>query len=141
MNNKIISFDEHLVDFLSNPEASAIYLAEILEDNEGNPELLKLGIKDVFYALTKDILLETEMEKQLQTIDNLMNEERINLIYCLVNWLNLCGLKLSVEVSNDSEKIEKISNSIIEENNLLTEEIQCYKKAVEDDFEAAQSSQ
>ena len=117
MNNKIISFDEHLVDFLSNPEASAIYLTEILEDNEGNPELLKSGIKDVFMALAKDTLPEYKINKQLENINNLMNEEGINLIYCLVNWLNLCGLKLRVEVSNDSEKI---SNSITEKNKLLT---------------------
>lgn len=41
----------------------------------------------------------------------------INLIYCLVNWLNLCGLKLRVEVSNDPDKI---SNNITEENKVLT---------------------
>lgn len=117
MNNKIISFDEHLADFLHNPEASAIYLTEILEDNEGDPELLKLGIKDVFRALAKDVLSETKMEKELQKIDNLMNEQGINLIYCLVNWLSLCGLKLRVEVSNDTDKI---SNSITEENKVLT---------------------
>lgn len=117
MNNKIISFDEHLEDFLSNPEASAIYLTEILEDNESNPELLKSGIKDVFRALAKDFLLETEMQQELQKIDHLMNEKGINLIYYLVNCLNLCGLKLTVEVSNNSHKI---SNDISKKNNLLT---------------------
>ncbi len=117
MNNQVISFEEHLTNFLSNPQASAIYLTEILEDNEGNPELLKLGIKDVFRATAKDTLSEYQINTKLEEIDKLMNKEGINLIYCLVNWLNLCGLKLSVEVSNDSEEI---SSSITEENKLLT---------------------
>ncbi len=111
-----LNYEQHLEQFLSNPEAAAAYLNEILEDNEGNPELLKVGLQDLAKALGKDKLSTNELQKQLQTIDILMNQDGVNLIYSLVDWLNRLGLKLTIDV--DNQKTE-ISENMSEENYVL----------------------
>ena len=46
-----VGYHEHLISFLSNPQIAAMYLEDILQDNDGEPRLLALGMKNIAEAL------------------------------------------------------------------------------------------
>ncbi|HAG82035.1 MAG TPA: transcriptional regulator [Cyanobacteria bacterium UBA12227] len=102
---KSVSYHEHRIKFLKNPEAAAAYIEAILEEKDPEPELLRLALSHVAEALTSP----EQTKQHLEKLDELLSKPGSEAIYGLGTWLNALGLKLTVTVS-DQEK-DKLTNS------------------------------
>lgn len=95
---KSLSYHEHLIDFLSDPKTSAAYLEDIIRDNEGEPRLLSLGLRNIAEALGRSKFSEAELKEYQAKINDILSSQGDDVIYKLEEWLSILGLQLSIAV-------------------------------------------
>lgn len=94
---------DYLISRLKNPEYAALYLETHLEEEEdADPELLRLAFSNVFEALSQNHLSASEAELLQQTLDGLLSNSGAHTIYHLAQWLKVLGLKLTVNAESSA---------------------------------------
>ena len=104
---------EFLISDLKDPSYAAGYLEthfELEEDEDIDPELLKLALSNVAEALGEQNMTSEQAKLHLEKLDELLSQRGSEVIYSRSNWLNTLGLKLTVSVSEEAQ--DKIKNSI-----------------------------
>lgn len=98
------SYHDYLVKSLQDPEEAAAYLEAILEDDDPEPELLKVALLDVAEALGKAHITSEQRKFYSETLDEILSKSGSQEVYGLANWLNSLGLKLTVGVAEDDRE-------------------------------------
>ncbi len=108
------SYQDFLISRLKDPNYAALYLEthfELDEDEEIDPDLLKLGLSNVAEALSEGKMTPEEAKIHLEKLDKLLSEKGSYVIYYLGEWLSALGLKLTVTVAEDPK--DYVENSVI----------------------------
>ena len=108
------SYHDYLISSLKDPNYAALYLEthfELDEDEDIDPELLRLGLSNVAEALSEGKMTSEEAKQHLKNLDKLLSEKGSYVIYKLGEWLGILGLKLTVTVA-EKEK-DNVENSVI----------------------------
>ncbi|MCL1463016.1 DNA-binding protein [Argonema galeatum] len=108
------SYHDYLISRLKDPNYAALYLEthfELDEDEDIDPELLRLGLSNVAAALSEGKMTSEEAKQHLEKLDELLSQKGSYVIYNLGVWLNALGLKLTVTVA-EKEK-DNVENSVI----------------------------
>lgn len=106
---KSLPYHDFLISHLKDPSYAALYLEthfELEENEELEPELLRLALSNVAEALAEQNMTPEQAKQHLKKLDELLTKQGSEVIYKLGNWLNALGLKLTVNV------IQKGENSI-----------------------------
>jgi len=99
---KSLPYHEHRIEFLKDTQAAASYIEAILEEQDPEPELLRLALRNVAEALGEENLNPEQVKQHYEKLDELLSQPGTEAIYSLNNWLNALGLKLSVTVIKTS---------------------------------------
>ena len=104
---KSVPYHPLKIKSLKEPNFSAAYLTEIFEEEEGDLELkiMRKALRDVFEALGEPNMSADDAKLHLEKLDTLLSPEGSATIYALANWLKALGLKLTVAVDVEDEKI------------------------------------
>lgn len=97
------SYHDYLIKSLQDPEEAAAYLEAILEEEDPEPELLKVALLDVAEALGTDDASE-KRKFYSKKLDEILSQSGSQEVYGLTNWLNSLGLKLTVVVADDDHE-------------------------------------
>ncbi|MBW4581311.1 MAG: transcriptional regulator [Tildeniella nuda ZEHNDER 1965/U140] len=97
------SYHDYLIKSLQDPEEAAAYLEAILEEEDPEPELLKVALLDVAEALGTDDASE-KRKFYSKKLDEILSQSGSQEVYGLVNWLDSLGLKLTVAVAEDDRE-------------------------------------
>ena len=103
---KSLPYQDFLISRLKDPNYAALYLEthfELDEDEEIDPDLLKLGLSNVAEALSEGKMTPEEAKQHLEKLDELLSEKGSYVIYYLGEWLSALGLKLTVTVADKIE--------------------------------------
>ncbi|GAB4178324.1 MAG: hypothetical protein Fur006_10620 [Coleofasciculaceae cyanobacterium] len=84
---------------------------ELDENEDPNPELLRLALSHVAEALGEPHMTSEQAKLHLEQLDELLSQRGSDVIYSLGNWLKVLGLKLTVTVSEEAEEMSKHSTS------------------------------
>ena len=106
------SYHDYLISRLKDPSYAALYLEthfELEEDEDPDPELLKLALSNVAEALGEQHKSSEQAKLHLEKLDELLSKRGSEVIYGLEGWLNALGLKLTVTVAE--EALDKSANS------------------------------
>ncbi len=99
------SYQDYLISRLKDPAYAALYLETHMEEEEDNePELLRLALDNVFQALSSSKMTFDQVELHRQKLDEILSQPGSSAIYGLASWLNELGLKLTVNVQDKDEK-------------------------------------
>ncbi len=99
-------YQDSLIARLRNPNYAAGYLDACLAENEPDAQLLHLVLSNIAQALAGDRLTPEEVTNHLEKLDRLLSNGGSEVIYDLAAWLQCLGLKLTVKVDNEPEKIQ-----------------------------------
>jgi DNA-binding phage protein len=98
------TYRDFLIQSLQDPEEAATYLEAILEEEDPEPELLRVALLNVAEALGKADDISEKRKFYSRTLDEILSQSGSQEVYGLTNWLNGLGLKLTVAVAdNDHE--------------------------------------
>ena len=98
------TYRDFLIQSLQDPEEAATYLEAILEEEDPEPELLRVALLNVAEALGKADDISEKRKFYSRTLDEILSQLGSQEVYGLTNWLNSLGLKLTVAVAdNDHE--------------------------------------
>lgn len=110
------SYYNYLIESLrKEPELAAAYITAILEEEDLEPELLKLALSHVAEALGEQNMTPEQAKLHLEKLDELLSQRGSEAIYNLGTWLNAFGLKLTVTVAekaDDSKTNAAISSEL-----------------------------
>ena len=110
-------YQDSLIARLKNPNYAAGYLDACLAENEPDAELLHLVLSNIAQALAGDRLTPEEVKLHLEKLDRLLSNGGSEVIYNLAEWLQFLGLKLTVKVDNEPEKIDSpVTDNVVTEN-------------------------
>ncbi len=110
-------YQDSLIARLKNPNYAAGYLDACLAENEPDAELLHLVLSNIAQALAGDRLTPEEVKVHLEKLDRLLSNGGSEVIYNLAEWLHFLGLKLTVKVDNEPEKIDSpVTDNVVNEN-------------------------
>lgn len=99
------SYQDYLISRLKDPTHAALYLETHMEEEEDNePELLRLALDNVLQALSSSTLSSEKIEFHRQKLDQILAQPGSLAIYGLASWLNELGLKLTVNVQNQDDQ-------------------------------------
>lgn len=110
--SKSLPYHEFLISHLKDSSYASGYLEthfELEEDEEPDPELLKLALSNVAEALGEQNMTSEQAKLHLEKLDELLSQRGSDVIYGLASWLNALGLKLTVTVSEEAQ--DKSANS------------------------------
>jgi len=93
------SYHDYLVKSLQDPEEAAAYLEAILEEEDPEPELLKVALLDVAEALGKAHVTSEQRKFHSEKLNGILSQSGSLEVYGLANWLSDLGLKLTVTVA------------------------------------------
>ena len=97
------SYQDYLISRLKDPNYAALYLETHMEEEEDNePELLRLALDNVLQALSSSTMSFDQAELHRQKLDEILSQPGSLAIYGLANWLNELGLKLTVVVADQN---------------------------------------
>ena len=98
------TYRDFLIQSLQDPEEAATYLETILEEEDPEPELLRVALLNVAEALGRADDISEKRKFYSRTLDEILSQSGSQEVYGLTNWLNSLGLKLTVAVAdNDHE--------------------------------------
>ncbi|HAG82037.1 MAG TPA: transcriptional regulator [Cyanobacteria bacterium UBA12227] len=103
--HKSLPYHDFLILQLKDPSYAALYIEAILEEEDPEPELLRLALSHVAEALTSP----EQTKQHLEKLDELLSKPGSEAIYSLGTWLNALGLKLTVTVSDEAK--DKLKNT------------------------------
>ena len=113
-----LSYHEHKIQFLQNPQAAAAYIEAILEEKEPESELFLLALCHVAEALAEEKMTSEQAKIHREKLDDILSQKGSDAIYNLAGWLKELGLKLTVTVDDvseddtaDAESLEEVSVS------------------------------
>jgi DNA-binding phage protein len=98
------SYHDYLVKSLQDPEEAAAYLEAILEEEDPEPELLKVALIDVAEALGKADGTSEKRKFYSKKLDEILSQSGSQEVYGLTTWLNSLGLKLTVTVAEQEHE-------------------------------------
>jgi len=98
------SYQEYLIESLKEPVEAAGYLWAILQEEDPEPELLLLALKDVTSALSELHMSPEQAKLHEEKLDELLEKRGSDAIYSLADLLKPLGLELTVTVR------EKVGN-------------------------------
>lgn len=98
------SYHDYLIKSLQDPEEAAAYLEAILEEEDPEPELLKVALLDVAEALGKADDASEKRKFYSKELDEILSQSGSQEVYGLTNWLNSLGLKLTVAIAEDDHE-------------------------------------
>ncbi|MGK7881028.1 MAG: hypothetical protein AB4060_13140 [Crocosphaera sp.] len=101
------TYNQYLIESLKNPTEATAYLWAILQEENTEPELLKVALENILEALGETQLSPHEIQLHKKKIDDLLNQSGSEVIYSLVAWLNKLGLELTVSISEDSPLVDQ----------------------------------
>lgn len=101
------NYHQYLIESLKDPTEATAYLWAILQEENPEPELLKVALENILEALGETKLKPHAIQSQKDKIDEILNQSGSNVIYSLVAWLNKLGLELTVTISEDSSLIDQ----------------------------------
>ena len=101
------NYHQYLIESLKDPTEATTYLWAILQEENAEPELLRVALEKILEALGETRLKAHEIQSQKYKIDEILNQSGSDVIYSLATWLNKLGLELTVTVSQDSSLIDK----------------------------------
>ena len=109
------NYHPYLISHLKDPSYAAGYIEAILEEEDPEPELLKMALSNVAEALGEEKMTPEEAKVYLEKLDQLLSQRGSEAIYNLGTWLNALGLKLTVTVAQkaDTSNIDYVNNSEI----------------------------
>jgi DNA-binding phage protein len=110
------SYQEYLIESLKDPQEAALYLWAILQEENPEPELLSLALKDVAEALGNKKMTPEQTKLHLQRLDELLEQRGSDAIYGLFNWLKDLGLVLTVVVDEppkDNRSITERGSEVV----------------------------
>jgi DNA-binding phage protein len=94
------SYHNYLIESLrKEPELAAAYITATLEEEDPEPELLKMALSNVAEALCEKKMTPEQAKVHLEKLDELLSKTGSEAIYNLGTWLNAFGLKLTVTVA------------------------------------------
>jgi DNA-binding phage protein len=97
------SYQDYLISRLKDPTYAALYLETHIEEEEDNePELLRLALRNVLQALSSSKMTFDQAEFHHQKLDEILSQPGSLAIYGLASWLNELGLKLTVAVPDQN---------------------------------------
>ncbi|GAX39578.1 hypothetical protein NIES4075_05340 [Tolypothrix sp. NIES-4075] len=102
---KSLPYHDFLISHLKDPSYAAGYIEAILEEEDPEPELLKMALSNVAEALGEQNMTPEQAKVHLEKLDELLSQRGSEAIYNLGTWLNALGLKLTVTV------VEKADNT------------------------------
>ncbi len=108
------SYYNYLIESLrKEPELAAAYITATLEEEDPEPELLKLALSHVAEALGEQNMTPEQAKLHLEKLDELLSKSGSEAIYNLGTWLNAFGLKLTVTVAQKAENsnTDSVNNS------------------------------
>ncbi len=97
------SYSDYLISRLQDPEEAAAYIEAILEEQDPEPELLKVALVDVVQALGPSRMTPDQAKSHQQEVENLLAEDS-QVIYRLAAWLQQLGLRLTVTTALEEHK-------------------------------------
>jgi DNA-binding phage protein len=90
------SYHEFLIASLQDSKEAASYISALFEEQDPEPELLKLILSNVLEALAKSTLLPEASREHRAKLDEILSQPGSEAIYNLATWLKALGLKLQV---------------------------------------------
>ncbi len=99
------NYHPYLISHLKDPSHAAGYIEAILEEEDPEPELLKMALSNVAEALGEQNMTPEQAKVHLEKLDELLSKTGSEAIYNLGTWLNALGLKLTVTV------VQKVEDS------------------------------
>lgn len=106
------SYHDYLIKSLQDPEEAAAYLEAILEEEDPEPELLKVALLDVAEALGQAEDASEKRKFYSKKLDEILSQSGSQEVYALTNWLNSFGLKLTVAIADQEHQQMKLRYSI-----------------------------
>ena len=110
------SYYNYLIESLrKDPELAAAYITATLEEEDSEPELLKMALSNVAEALGEQNMTPEQAKVHREKLDELLSQHGSEAIYNLGTWLNALGLKLTVTVvqkADDSNTNAAISSEL-----------------------------
>ena len=101
------NYHQYLIESLKDPTEATAYVWAILQEENPEPELLRVALENILEALGETRLKPHEIQLQQYKINELLNQSGSEVIYSLVDWLNKLDLELTVTVSQDSSLIDQ----------------------------------
>ncbi len=101
------NYHQYLIESLKDTREATAYLWAILQEENPEPELLKVALENILEALGETQLSPHEIQSQKDKIAQLLSQSGSEVIYSLATWLNKLGLELTVTVSQDSSSINQ----------------------------------
>lgn len=102
------SYHDYLISRLKEPSYAALYLETHLEEDEDfEPELLRLALGNISQALSSLKMSPEQAELHRQELDKILSQEGGDVIYGLAVWLNKLGLKLTVSIADQQSQAVK----------------------------------
>ncbi len=100
---KSLPYHDFLISHLKDPSYAAVYIESILEEDQPEPELLKLALSHVAEALGEQNMTPKQAKQHQEKLDELLSQPGSEAIYNLGSWLNALGLKLTVAVVENAD--------------------------------------
>ncbi|MGI2902505.1 DNA-binding protein [Tolypothrix sp. VBCCA 56010] len=112
---KSLPYHDFLISHLKDPSYAAGYIEAILEEEDPEPELLKMALSNVAEALGEQNMTPEQAKVHREKLDELLSQSNSEAIYNLGTWLNALGLKLTVTVVEkaDDSNTDSVNNSEI----------------------------
>jgi DNA-binding phage protein len=101
--SKSLPYHPFIIESIKNPIDAAMYLEAFFEEENPEPELLKMVLINIAEAIGKQQMSPEQYELHLKKLDELLSQQGSDAIYNLGTWLNALGLKLTVAVCSDTE--------------------------------------
>ncbi|HBK66173.1 MAG TPA: transcriptional regulator [Cyanobacteria bacterium UBA11166] len=120
---KSVSYHQHRIEFLQNPEAAAAYIEAILAEKDPEPQLLQISLSHVAEALGELNMTPEEVKHHQQILEVILSQPVNSGVYSLENWLNSLGLKLTITTADAPQEL--LINSEIESE--IETEVTVYK--------------
>ncbi|MGK7881030.1 MAG: transcriptional regulator, partial [Crocosphaera sp.] len=80
------NYHQYLIESLKYPTEATVYLWAILQEENPEPELLKVALENILEALGASRLNSHEIPLQKDQIDELLKKSGSDVIYSLVAW-------------------------------------------------------
>jgi DNA-binding phage protein len=92
------SYHDYLISSLKDPEHAAAYIGVMLELEEegGEPELLRSALKNVVDARLLSDNLSEEAKQHYEQLDKILSESGATEIYTLIEFLDALGYRIAL---------------------------------------------
>lgn len=107
---KSLPYQDFLISHLKDKNHAAGYIEAVFEEQDPEPELLKLVLSNVAEALSEQNMTPEEAKLHREKLDELLSQQGSEAIYNLGTWLNALGLKLTVTVAKQPDN--NITNTV-----------------------------